>query len=119
VTAWLLSFGWNWLLVPIGIWFARGLWLATQRPWLTIKSITMAGREYIVEVDRQQQLPPWISVRECWLVDVDSVVARRESDGMYCSYSTHIGWKEQLPLRLKGLILFQQARDRETEELSK
>lgn len=34
MTAWILSFGWNWLLVPVAIWFARRFWLATREPSL-------------------------------------------------------------------------------------
>ena len=34
MTAWLLSFGWNWALVPVAAWLARRFWLATREPGL-------------------------------------------------------------------------------------
>lgn len=34
MTSWLISFGWNWALLPAAAWLARRYWLATREPSL-------------------------------------------------------------------------------------
>ncbi len=34
MTAWALSFGWNWLLFPVAVWLTTRFWKATRQPSL-------------------------------------------------------------------------------------
>ena len=119
MTSWLLSFGWNWLLVPVAIWFLRGVYVAWARPRLKYLSHTKTKCGIIVRLERQELLPPWRMRTEEWvLTEANNYPCTRLSDGytvMDCM--DHRGWG--LWSHLRGLIRSVHARDAETEELSR
>lgn len=50
MTEWAIAFGWNWLLVPFAVWFARRFWLATREPGLKyLDHSTIGGHKPRVE----------------------------------------------------------------------
>lgn len=67
MTTWVLSFGWNWLLVPVLVWFLNGLRKATLNQRTRLVSAHEAGGVLRLEIDRQEMLPPWRTVRETWI----------------------------------------------------
>lgn len=119
MTAWLLSFGWNWLLVPVVIWFAHGICVAWARPRLTYCSHTKTKVGIIVRLKRQELLPPWRELDEEWvLTNERNHTCTRLTDGY--SVADVIDCRGfGLWSHLRGLMTSVAARDAETEELSK
>jgi hypothetical protein len=119
VTAWLLSFGWNWVLIPAAAWFARGVYIAWTRPWLKCVSVSkLKGDRALVTVMRQERLPPWRRIEETWYVGTRQDMwgdrtarAHREGDGVAAS--------TELSAAISGIVLVAIAREQETEELAK
>lgn len=125
MTVWAIKFGLNWLLLPLAVWFARGLWVATQRPLLKLVSVSkVSDTAKLVTVKRQQLAPPWMLLDEVYLLrqkirdprykyleEYLEPAAFRESDGSKAD--------KDLTLCLVGLCAVQEAREAETEELSK
>ena len=121
MTAWILSFGWNWALVPVVAWFIHGVWKALYRPRVKLldyvqvpgtKSRNSYGDEvweYLVTLNRQQLLPPWRNLQETWLVRARDCV--REGDGRCES--------DFLAATIRGALSVAIARAKETEELVK
>lgn len=125
MTAWSLSFGWNWLLVPVAIWFLRGVLVALYRPRVRIISFREASvqarpttcfhcikgayESFLVDIERQRLLPPWLMCRETWLVTGNTCI--REGDGR--SEDDVLGHK------IGGALRVAVARQAETEELLK
>lgn len=106
MTNWLLSLGWNWLLVPVVVWVMRGVWLALQRPELIYRSHSVVPtRGTLVTVDRQERWPPWRARAETWLVNGDS--AWREVDGQAA--------RKTLAGKLRRVFRIAEARAIETE----
>jgi hypothetical protein len=67
----LLSFGWNWLLVPLVVWFLNGLRKVIFLPHIKlISALTFKDEEDVehirIEIDRRQWWPPFSMVRETW-----------------------------------------------------
>jgi len=118
MTAWLLSFGWNWLLVPVGFWFLRGLWRAVSKPRIKYRSHTKVGKSgHLLDVYRQELLPPWRNLEETWYVNLtewhsDSPCVR-EGDGK------QVAWldMDDLHIRLRGCLKVAILREKETEEI--
>lgn len=122
MTSWALSFGWNWVLVPVAIWFVNGLRKALLNPRVKYCSHTSAGHlGKLVIVRRQELLPPWRTLDETWLIDDRKAV--RDGDGWTVfpagQFDAFIFPSEQVFHRLQGLLRIISARDVETEELSK
>lgn len=127
MTAWLLSFGWNWLLVPVAIWFLNGLRKAFLNPRIKLHLMTkVKDGEYFLEVTRQELLPPWRQLRETWLLHAHPNCrngrdgqATRE-DGKTAPYVPgYMTLSSSLGAALFGTLRVAKARDAETEELSK
>jgi hypothetical protein len=128
MTAWALSFGWNWLLVPVAIWFVNGLRKAALNPRIRLHSFTRAGKGHLVEVTRQELLPPWRQLRETWFLHEHPQYkanpydgqATREGDGRTCScVPGYMSLSSCLGEALFGALRVAKARDAETEELAK
>lgn len=128
MTAFLLSFGWNWLLAPVAIWFLNGLRKALVNPRLQVHTMTKAGKFYFLDVTRQQLLPPWQQKRETWLLHDHPEYgggeqhgqATREGDGRTVPYVASASiLSSMLGEALFGALRVAKARDAETEELSK
>lgn len=119
MTSWALSFGWNWLLVPAAVWFVRGVYVAWTRPWLRCVSVSKAGKDSVlISVERQERMPPWRLLKETYAIGVArdhwgdrNALAHREGDG----WRAH----DSLSAALHGILIVSDARERETEELSK
>ncbi len=114
MTNFLLSFGWNWLLVPVAIWFLNGLRKAVLLPRVKYCSHTNTSGGVLARVRRQERLPPWRNLEEEWLLLPH--VAVRSSDGYQVASSDAVG---TLHGHLEGLAMICRAKDAETEELSK
>ena len=115
MTAFLLSFGWNWLLVPVALWFLRGVWRACLLPRVKYLSHTNVPRHGVmIRLRRQERLPPFRSLDETRLLA--GATAVRDSDGYTCREHGDDG---TLYRYLKGLRVISDARDAETEELVK
>lgn len=122
MTGFLLSFGWNWLLIPAAIWFANGLRKALLNPRIKYVSHTPAAKHgKLVTLRRQELLPPWRLLDETWLVDEDRAI--RDGDGQTVfppgRYDAFTLPSEMLFLKMRGQLRMIAARDAETEELSK
>lgn len=119
MTAWAFAFGWNWLLIPVAAWFLRGVYVAWTRPRIRLLTASKAGKEgVLLTVERQEMLPPWRRLSETWLIGVRrdhwgdrTTVCYREGDGRKAG--------EDLAAHLNGALSVAEARERETEELSK
>lgn len=122
-----------WLMVNIGsiavivfnVWFARGLWVATQRPRIKyIEHSHVKDRGYLLTVDRQQLLPPWLLVsRETWLIPERgyggiNTAPVRESDGARAWDSLN-SIESSLAQRLRGALEVAEAREAELAGLCK
>jgi hypothetical protein len=121
MTAFLLRFGWNWLLIPVAIWFANGLRKVITIPRIQYVSHAKVGANYLVTVKRQSLLPPWSRPTETWHViqydySYDTIVTR-EGDGLIYNNVSVLDFG--LFNRLRGALRVGIARDLETEELSK
>jgi hypothetical protein len=117
MTAWAFAFGWNWLLVPVAIWFARGVYNALTRPRIQFLTYThVSGHGWLCTVRRQELLPPWRLLTESYLVPSNGRPVSRESDGHSCS---SYGSDDELGSRIKLALNAALARASETEELSK
>jgi hypothetical protein len=108
----------TWWLTKVGalvfaIWFLRGLWVATQRPRLKVLSHEDLGKDGIfVTVMRQQLLPPWLSVRETWLVpDSRENCPMRESDGLTVQPNEGLG------LKLHSAVHAAQVREKQMKDM--
>jgi hypothetical protein len=120
MTAFLLSFGWNWLLVPVAIWFLNGLRKAFLNPRIKVLTFTKVPDGYLVNLNRQQLLPPWLMRQETWLVDRYRPSATREGDGRYeDGYENRFPAPSGLACNIAGALRVAIAREQETEELSK
>ncbi len=119
MTSWLISFGWNWLLVPVAIWFLSRLYAVLLNP--RIKYVTHSkatGSKYFLTVNRQNRLPPWLNVQETWLVCLyGSDPCCREHDGK--AERGIDGIHSFLGDRLIGCLKVAIAREEELERLSK
>lgn len=119
MTHFLLALSWNWLLVPVAVWFLRSLYVVMQRPRIRYLAHTKAQRgRYFLTVERQQRLPPWLAVKETWLVDPSGkAICTREVDGKceggFDARHSFLGD------RLISCLNIALARDAETEELLK
>lgn len=127
MTAWALSFGWNWMLVPVAIWFLNGLRKALLNPRIRLHAMTKAGNGHLVVVTRQELLPPWRQLRETWFLtkhphygSPQDGGAYREGDGRFEGHVPGY-WTlgSTLGSALFGAMLVAKAREAETEELSK
>jgi hypothetical protein len=117
MTTWLLSFGWNWLLVPVAIWFLRGVYRAMATPRVKLITFTEVKALYLVDIKRQQLLPPWRCVHETWLVDPYRPSATREGDGRFeDGYEDIFPFASQLARAIAGALRVAQARE---EQLTK
>lgn len=117
MTNFLLSFGWNWLLVPVGIWFLNGARKALLKPRVRYLSHSdVSSRGSLVTVERQELLPPWRTLIETYLVRSGHYPVR-ESDGHICC--NFDGDTDSLGRRLEGILQVAKFRQIETEELSK
>ena len=143
MTGWILSFGWNWALVPVAIWFARGIWVAYLRPELKYLSHTSFTKKVdfisdeerennarypslypkrpggydvsfsLITIKRQELLPPWRLLDETWLLSVAPT-------GATIAYLEGDGWQHYaIGKKLSGMMLVVQARAQELEDLSK
>lgn len=121
MTAFILSLGWNWLLVPVAIWFLNGLRKALTNPRIKLITHTRVGSAhsdtFIVDLRRQQLLPPWRNVHESWLVAMSRPSATREGDGRHeDGYEHKFPWPSVLANQINGALKVSLARD---EEISK
>lgn len=128
MTAWALSFGWNWLLAPVAVWFLNGLRKAFLNPRIKLHLVTKTVGGHFVEVTRQQLLPPWKQLRETWFVtghpeytlNRRDRMAIREGDGRTAPYVPgYMTLSSSLGAALCGALQVALARESETEELSK
>jgi hypothetical protein len=121
VTSWAISFGWNWLLIPVAVWFAFGLRRALKNPRIKYLDHVEVGSNHIISIRRQQWLPPWQQVDESWHVmqyeDHYHTVLTREGDGLI--YSNESVSDFGLFHRIRGALRVGIARRKETEELVK
>lgn len=119
MTAFLLKFSWNWLLIPAAVWFLRGLYVVMQRPRIRYVGHSKAHRSlYFLTVVRQQRLPPWLATKETWLVDpCGKDICAREGDG---KTEGGIDYRHSyLGDRLVSCLKIALAREAETEDLCK
>jgi hypothetical protein len=63
MTAWALSFGWNWLLVPVALWFTRRFWLATREPGLKYieHSAVRVSVPFVIDEKQVDYLDKWLT----------------------------------------------------------
>jgi hypothetical protein len=61
--AWLMT---NWLESIIGLWLLNGLRKAVMKPRIRIVRLAKANGETFVDTERQQLLPPWLTIKETW-----------------------------------------------------
>jgi hypothetical protein len=118
MTAWLLSFGWNWLLVPVAAWFLNGLRKALFVPRVRLLQHTKSGPGFLVTLRRQQLLPPWQNLTETWYVLEAKKDCVREGDGRH-ENGDNANWDSNLALRICCALRVAKARETETEELLK
>lgn len=131
MTEWAIAFGWNWLLVPVLTWFARGVWVAWTRPRLKYRLHHKVKSGYLLSVTRQELMPPWRALEETYLVPPSQRISfegcvSREADGWVVpreirnkGYSSEAWHQSGYELRLRACLAVALARDEETEELAK
>lgn len=149
MTAWLLSFGWNWLLVPVAVYLAWKFWLATREQPLKYLQHSKVSTQRTVRLtkDHKDLINRWhrhthyeclepneppqpcVVGQDTWLLDVlrreRMFPWRRHSESWLVSESSSVresdGALEQgdTHKRFLGMIAVAEARRVETEELSK
>ncbi len=117
MTSWIFSFGWNWLLGPVAIWFLNGLRKAVLKPRVRYLSHSIVGSDALVTIERQELLPPWRTLVESYLVRPGHHPCR-ESDGHTCK-SIMDNDTTGLGERIEAVLMVAKVRTKETEELSK
>lgn len=147
LTNWAVSFGWNWALVPVAAWLARGYWRATRERGLKyLQHTTIAApkvyrltkddwrlidqwHDYTAYPSLHPDEPPQPCGRSEWLLDVMRREGffpwRRHTETWLVNYSTAVRESDgevadvKLHQKLVGMIAVAQARAAETEELTK
>ena len=114
LTEWLLKLSWNYLFIPVGVWFLRGVWVASTRPRIKYVEHTVLSEQLtLFRVVRQERLPPWRALEETWLLDTRYGRATRESDGKMVDRSN------DMYRSLFGHEEMQRAKAQEIEQLTK
>lgn len=125
MTHWIISFGLNWALVPVAVWFLYGLKKVLLNPWFKLNFVTKTKNGYFLNVTRQEFLPPWRQVKETWLLckhpyyrEKNDMIAIRKEDGKkkpcvpgYSLLSSFTGE------RLNNLLIVSLAEEEETQDL--
>lgn len=116
MTAWVSSFGWNWLLVPVAAWFLNGLRKAALKPRVRLLSYSKAGGVHRLEVERQELLPPWRTLKEVWISTNPNVHEpwRRAVDG-WRPCSGYSSWQHAPQDRFDSLVVLADAEKRHTD----
>lgn len=130
MTAWLLSFGWNWLLVPVAIWWLNGLrkvWLLPRIRVLEVSKFSGGGQ--LVRIERQELVPPWRLLKETWVRSDGSrsawVNGSVSDHRRMPLFTRQDGWcpgdsfATELQLRIDGAVWAYLLDAKHTEELSK
>lgn len=117
MTSWAISFGLNWLLIPVGIWFALGLRRALRNPRIQYVDHSEVGNNHLITIRRQEWLPPWRNLTETWHVinysyHYDTILTR-EGDGLIYSNASVLDFG--LFHRIRGALRVGIARRKETE----
>ena len=129
--AWILSNSLSQLLwLALGLYAVNGVRKALFKPRLRVISFSKTKAGEFVETERQQLLPPWLTIKETWMAEPNQTYRHdystykftdylRESDGVAMSSGRFKLIGHPLSLQLTAALSVKKAREAETDELLK